>query len=158
MVTDVQNNEPITIVTDGACKNNPGPGGWAAIILKNGTKEVLNGAEQNTTNNRMELSAAINGLRHIKEPSQIQVITDSEYLRKGITEWIHNWIRNGWKTAGRSEVKNADLWKELHTLSTIHNIKWSWVKGHSGDELNEEADALANKAIEALRNKDTVTN
>lgn len=151
------NEEMIRIITDGACKGNPGPGGWGVIILAHGNKYTINGFEPNTTNNRMELLAAINALKYIKNnnitpESGIEILTDSQYLKNGITLWINNWLKNNWKTANRQVVKNSDLWKELLNLISSNKINWTWVKGHNGHALNEEADNLANMAIEKALN------
>ena len=137
------------IYTDGACVGNPGPGGWAAIILSNDKKEELFGGEKLTTNNRMELTAAIKALEYcIKQPSlkQLRIYTDSTYVKDGITIWIDNWEKNNWKTSGKKNVKNIDLWKKLKELVKLSLVEWSWVKGHSKDAMNEEADRLAKKA------------
>ncbi|HSP56950.1 MAG TPA: ribonuclease HI [Halomonas sp.] len=141
----------VTIYTDGACRGNPGPGGWGALMVSGRHEKPLNGFEAVTTNNRMELMAAIMSLRELKRPCRIELWTDSEYLRKGITEWIHGWIKRGWKTAARQPVKNAELWRELLEETHRHRIDWHWVKGHNGHPGNERADALANAAIDALR-------
>lgn len=140
----------VTIYTDGACRGNPGPGGWG-VWLQSGehSRELFGGAE-NTTNNRMELTAAIRALQALNQPCTVALYTDSEYVRKGITEWIDGWKRKGWKTAGRKPVKNADLWRELDELAAAQNVEWHWVKGHSGDIGNEKADELANQGIDAL--------
>ncbi|APC97462.1 ribonuclease HI [Francisella frigiditurris] len=136
--------------TDGACKGNPGVGGWGALLMYKGNVKELYGAEKETTNNRMELLAAINTLKTLKRRCDITIYTDSKYLQNGILEWMPNWIKNNWKTKANKPVKNKDLWEELSNLVNLHNVKWSWVKGHSGDAGNERADALANKAIEKL--------
>ena len=136
----------IKIYTDGSCLENPGNGGWAAIIIINKEKKIISGNQKNTTNNRMELLAPIEALKTLKINSEIEIITDSKYVKLGITEWIHNWKKNGWKTANKKEVKNIELWKELDSLVENFNIKWSWVKGHSTDQLNNEVDLIAKKA------------
>lgn len=140
----------IELFTDGACKGNPGPGGWGALLRYGQHEKSLYGGEHNTTNNRMELLAAISGLQAIKEPCQVVVTTDSQYVRKGITEWLHNWKRNGWKTADKKSVKNADLWLALDEQCQRHQVEWRWVKGHSGHRENELADSLANLGITEL--------
>ncbi|MFT5421520.1 MAG: ribonuclease HI [Candidatus Endobugula sp.] len=139
----------IEIFSDGACKGNPGPGGWGALLRYGDTEKSLCGGEKNTTNNRMELMAAIEGLRSLKEICDVELTTDSQYVRKGITEWINNWKKNGWKTAARKPVKNADLWQQLDEQVARHQVVWHWVKGHSGHRENEMADELANKGIPA---------
>ena len=136
----------IKIYTDGSCLENPGTGGWAAIIIINKEKKIISGNQKNTTNNRMELLAPIEALKTLKINSDIEIITDSKYVKLGITEWINNWKKNGWKTADKKEVKNIELWKELDSLVENFNIKWSWVKGHSTDQLNNEVDLIAKKA------------
>ena len=136
--------------TDGACRGNPGPGGWGALLRFNGSERKLYGAERDTTNNRMELSAAIEALKALKEPCQVALTTDSQYVRKGITEWIQGWKRKGWKTAGNKPVKNVDLWQALDTQAQRHQVEWHWVKGHSGHRENEIADQLANRGIDEL--------
>ena len=141
----------VEIFTDGACKGNPGPGGWGAI-LRYGTKEKeIYGSSKNTTNNIMELTAVIESLKNLKKPCELIITTDSKYVKNGITEWIHNWKKNGWRTAAKKEVKNKELWIELDSLIQIHSISWDWVKGHSGHHENERADLLANVAIEKLK-------
>jgi len=141
-------NEPVTIHTDGACRGNPGPGGWGALLEYDGKKRELYGGESNTTNNRMELTAAIEALTALKRGCRVELYTDSTYVRQGIMQWMHNWKRNGWKTAARKPVKNADLWRALDAACERHEINWHWVKGHSGDVGNEAADALANRGID----------
>ena len=140
----------IKIFTDGACKGNPGPGGWGALLIYNGKEKELFGGEPNTTNNRMELRAAIEALRALKEPCTVELTTDSNYVKNGIQSWLQNWKKNGWRTAGKKEVKNKDLWQTLEALTQKHTIKWKWVKGHSGHRENEIADALANKGVESI--------
>lgn len=141
----------IEIFTDGACKGNPGPGGWGALLRYKDKEKSLCGGEDNTTNNRMELLAAIKGLEELKERCDVILTTDSQYVRKGLTEWIVNWKKNGWKTAAKKPVKNADLWKQLDELSSKHSVDWRWVKGHSGHRENEIADELANQGIEKIK-------
>lgn len=140
--------KPVEIFTDGACKGNPGPGGWGALMRYGDTQKELWGGEAETTNNRMELMAAIKGLEALKRSCDVVLTTDSQYVRKGITEWIHGWRKNGWKTAAKKPVKNADLWQQLDHLTAWHNVEWRWVKGHSGHAENELADALANRGVE----------
>jgi len=137
----------ITIYTDGACKGNPGEGGWGAYIEYNNEKVKLYGYEKDTTNNRMEITAAIEALRYIKVKSNIIIYTDSKYLMNGINTWINNWKKNNWRTSSNKDVKNVDLWQIIDELNSNHSIKWSWVKGHSGNPGNEMADELANFAI-----------
>ena len=142
----------ITIHTDGACSGNPGPGGWGAILQWNGHRKELSGAEPDTTNNRMELMAAIRALQAIKGSGKpIRLVTDSTYVKDGLTKWIHGWKKNGWKTAAKKPVKNADLWMELETAAARHDVRWEWVKGHSGDPENDRADELARLAIAQMR-------
>ena len=136
----------IKIYTDGSCLENPGDGGWAAIIIIDNQKKIISGNQKNTTNNRMELLAPIQALKTLQINSEIEIITDSKYVKLGITEWINNWKKNGWKTSNKKEVKNIELWKELDSLVENFNIKWSWVKGHSTDQLNNEVDLMAKKA------------
>jgi ribonuclease HI len=138
------------IYTDGACRGNPGPGGWGAILRYNDHEKSLYGAEPLTTNNRMELMAAIRALESLKRPCKVRLTTDSQYLQKGITEWMANWKKRGWKTAARKPVKNADLWMRLDAAVAEHDIHWEWVRGHSGHPENELADTLANQAIDEL--------
>ena len=137
----------VELFTDGACKGNPGPGGWGVLLRYGEREKTLYGGEQNTTNNRMELMAAIHGLTQLKESCDVILTTDSQYVRKGITEWIHQWKRNNWKTAAKKAVKNADLWQLLDEQTTRHHVKWQWIKGHSGHRENEMADELANRGI-----------
>ena len=139
----------VTIYTDGACKGNPGPGGWGAWLSADGHEKELCGGEAHTTNNRMELTAVIEALASLKRSCTVTIHTDSEYVRKGITEWIHGWKQRGWKTADRKPVKNAELWVRLDALRELHEVHWRWVKGHSGDAGNERADALANRGAAA---------
>ena len=141
----------VEIFTDGACKGNPGPGGWGAILRYGTTEKEIYGANKNTTNNIMELTAVIESLKNLKKPCELIITTDSKYVKNGITEWIHNWKKNGWRTAAKKEVKNKELWIELDSLIQIHSISWDWVKGHSGHPENERADLLANIAIEKLK-------
>ena len=136
----------IEIYTDGSCLTNPGNGGWAAIINKDGEVKKISGSEKNTTNNRMELLAPINALKNINPKSQIEIYTDSQYVKLGITEWINKWVTNNWKTSKRENVKNKDLWIELYNLNKSLNIKWNWVKAHACNPMNEEVDLLAKKA------------
>lgn len=136
----------IKIYTDGSCLENPGDGGWAAIIIIGQQKKIISGNQENTTNNRMELLAPIEALKTLKKKSKVEIITDSKYVKLGITEWIHNWKMNGWQTSNKKEVKNIDLWKQLDSLVKDFDTKWSWVKGHSTDLLNNEVDLLAKKA------------
>jgi ribonuclease HI len=140
--------DTITIYTDGACKGNPGPGGWGAWLSIGGHEKELWGGETLSTNNRMELTAVIEALSAIKRHSRVVIHTDSEYVRQGITAWIHNWKKRGWKTAQGKPVKNIDLWQRLDALAATHSIEWLWVKGHAGDPGNERADALANRGVE----------
>ena len=142
-----QNHNEFRIFTDGACKGNPGPGGWGAIIISHKSKIELNGYENFTTNNRMELKAVIEGIKSIGSPSRVEITTDSKYVKNGITDWIINWKKNNWQTAQKKPVKNKDLWIDLEKLTESHSITWKWVKGHSGHFENERADALANEAI-----------
>ncbi len=143
-------SEIVEIHTDGACRGNPGPGGWGAILNYDGREKCLSGAEANTTNNRMELLAAIHALEALKRRCRVRLVTDSQYVRNGITQWMANWKRNNWRTASRAAVKNADLWKRLERAASGHDVDWVWVKGHSGHPQNERADALARSAIDAM--------
>jgi ribonuclease HI len=139
--------EEVTIYTDGACEGNPGPGGYAAIVDRKGRRREFAGSERQTTNNRMELTAVIAGLRSLEEPSSVKVVTDSQYVANGMTSWIHNWRRKGWKTASGTPVKNRDLWEELDELARKHRVRWEWIRGHNGHPENERADTLAREAI-----------
>ena len=142
----------VTIYTDGACSGNPGPGGWAALLISEGQEKVLTGGASLTTNNRMELRAALAALTALKRPCSVDLHTDSEYLKNGITAWLKNWMRNGWRTADKKPVKNQDLWRKLLPLIEQHEIRWEWVQGHAGDPRNERVDELARQAIgEAIR-------
>ena len=145
----------VGIHTDGACLGNPGPGGWAALLRYRGKERELVGGESQTTNNRMELMAAIAALESLTEPCAVTLHTDSQYVRQGITEWMPNWVRRGWKTAGGDPVKNRDLWERLHAATTRHRIDWRWVKGHAGDPDNERVDVLARD--EAIRQRSAAT-
>ena len=136
----------IKIYTDGSCLGNPGNGGWAAIIINDGKKTQIKGSKKNTTNNRMELLAPIQALKKIPKGSKVQIFTDSKYVKLGITEWINNWKKNGWKTANKQQVKNKELWVELDLLSNEFEIKWNWVKAHSNDKLNNEVDLIARES------------
>ncbi len=137
----------VEIFTDGACSGNPGPGGWGAILRYGETQKELNGGEPVTTNNRMELLAAINALEALKRPSHVDLHTDSQYVKNGIMSWIHGWKRNGWKTADKKPVKNAELWQRLDDVADLHEITWHWVKGHAGHPENERADELAREGM-----------
>jgi ribonuclease HI len=139
----------VELYTDGACKGNPGPGGWGVLIRSNGVEREMHGGERTTTNNRMEMLAVIEGLSALEPGSQVRVYTDSQYVQKGISEWIHGWKRRGWMTADKKPVKNVDLWKRLDTLVKDHKVEWHWVRGHDGHTENERADALANKGVPA---------
>ncbi|SFR98202.1 ribonuclease HI [Sphingomonas jatrophae] len=141
----------VEIATDGACKGNPGPGGWGAVLRSGGKERELSGGEANTTNNRMELMAAIQGLEALKKPCRVKLMTDSRYVMDGLTKWIHGWRKNGWKTADKKPVKNAELWQALLAASAPHRIEWQWVKGHAGHPDNERADRLASAAADAAR-------
>ncbi|MAF84618.1 MAG: ribonuclease HI [Gammaproteobacteria bacterium] len=146
----------IVIYTDGACRGNPGPGGWGALLLAEGREKEICGGEPETTNNRMELTAAIRGLQALKKNCSVTVYTDSEYVRRGIDEWLDNWKRRGWKTAAKKSVKNQDLWQALDGAVSRHQVTWRWVKGHAGDPGNERADELANRGLdEMLLNADS---
>ncbi|MDN4573151.1 ribonuclease HI [Pandoraea cepalis] len=141
----------VEIYTDGACKGNPGPGGWGALLVAGKHRKEMFGGEANTTNNRMELLAVIRALEALNTPCSVVLHTDSQYVQKGISEWIHGWKARGWKTAAKAPVKNADLWQTLDAVSQKHQIDWRWVKGHAGHDGNEAADQLANRGVESLR-------
>ncbi|AUB78750.1 MULTISPECIES: ribonuclease HI [Spiribacter] len=145
---------PVEIYTDGACRGNPGPGGWGVLMRYDGVEKTLHGGEARTTNNRMELMAAIQALEALSRPCSVDLTTDSQYVRKGITEWMAAWKRRGWKTASRQPVKNRDLWERLDTLSQRHEIRWHWVRGHTGHDGNERVDDLANRGIDELEGAD----
>lgn len=142
--------QQVEIYTDGACSGNPGPGGWGAILRAAGHERELSGAEPRTTNNRMELTAALRALEALKRPCRVVIYTDSTYVQKGMNGWLDNWKRNGWRTASKKPVRNADLWRSLDEASERHSIQWRWVRGHTGNPGNERADALARDAIESL--------
>jgi ribonuclease HI len=145
-----QDHQAVTIFTDGACKGNPGPGGWGAILRFKGEEREMFGGDPATTNNRMEMTAVIEALASLKRPCRVTVYTDSQYVQKGITEWIASWKRRGWRTASREPVKNVDLWKRLDDLAAGHRISWHWVRGHDGHIENERADELANRGVESV--------
>jgi|TARA_Y100000816_G_C25801261_1_gene419633 ribonuclease HI len=140
----------ISIFTDGACRGNPGPGGWGVLILLEGEEITLYGGEDSTTNNQMEMMAAIKALEYFREKKSIELVTDSNYLKDGIEKWIHGWKKNGWKTSAKKPVKNQELWMKIDALNHFHEVQWKWVKGHSGHRENEIADLLANKGIDEL--------
>ena len=141
----------VTVFTDGACSGNPGPGGWGAILKFGDKEKELNGGERHTTNNQMELMAAISALEALKRPCVVDMHTDSQYVREGITKYINNWKRNGWRTASKQPVKNQDLWQRLEAARAAHEVHWHWVKGHSGHELNDRADQLVREARDELK-------
>lgn len=141
----------VVIYSDGACSGNPGPGGWGAVMMSGAHVKEISGGEPGTTNNRMELMAAIQALEALKKPCKVELHTDSQYVMKGISEWIHGWKRRGWKTADNKPVKNDDLWRRLDAARARHDVSWNWVKGHAGHELNERADALARKGLDDAR-------
>lgn len=141
----------VQLITDGACVGNPGPGGWAYILRYGEHKREMSGSEPATTNNRMELRAAIEGMRALKEPCELEVVTDSEYVKNGITKWIHGWKRNGWRTASKKPVVNQDLWNELDQQASRHQIQWTWTKGHADHDDNNRCDELATQAARSLR-------
>ena len=143
--------ETVVIYTDGACKGNPGPGGWGAWLRWGGHEKELFGGAPSTTNNRMELTAVIESLAQLKRRTPVAVYTDSEYVKNGITSWIHGWKKRGWRTADNKPVKNIELWQQLDTLVAQHSVQWHWVKGHAGDPGNERADALANRGVDSVR-------
>ena len=140
----------VIIYTDGACRGNPGPGGWGALIKFDGVEKEIFGGQIDTTNNQMELAAAIEGLTVLTEPCSVKLFTDSKYVMDGITQWIQNWKKNNWRTAAKKDVKNKELWQKLDHLISKHQVQWHWVKGHSGDAGNETADLLANKGIDSI--------
>jgi len=142
----------VEMYTDGACRGNPGPGGWGVVLMSGGQLRELCGGEPNTTNNRMELTAAINGLDALSRRCRVVLYTDSEYVRRGITEWLVNWKKRGWKTASRKTVKNEDLWRQLDVLNETQDVTWRWVKGHAGNPGNEHADLLANRGLDGALN------
>jgi len=149
-MTSPESEQWVEAYTDGACRGNPGPGGWGVLLRYNGREKRLYGGEPHTTNNRMELLAAIRALEALKRHCKVRITTDSQYVQKGITEWLANWKRRGWKTAGKQPVKNADLWRCLDELTQRHQVEWHWVRGHAGHAENEEADALANRGIDEM--------
>lgn len=150
MTTAAPSSKDVVIYTDGACRGNPGPGGWGALLRTGSHEKELWGGEKLTTNNRMELTAVIQALAALKRPCGVTLYTDSEYVRNGITTWIHNWKRRGWRTADGKAVKNIDLWQRLDELAAGHQVQWRWVKGHAGDPDNERADALANCGVDSV--------
>ena len=149
-------SQTVEVYTDGACRGNPGPGGWGVLLRYGNTEKELYGGEADTTNNRMELMAAIQALENLKRESKVILTTDSQYVRKGITEWIANWKKRGWKTASKQPVKNKDLWQRLDKAATQHQVKWHWVRGHTGHPENERADELANKGIDELLSNSSI--
>ncbi|KPV40396.1 ribonuclease H [Thiohalorhabdus denitrificans] len=146
-------DDTVELFTDGACRGNPGPGGWGALLRHKGRERELYGYDPDTTNNRMELTAAIRGLEALKRPCRVDLTTDSQYLRKGVTEWMANWKKRGWKTASKKPVQNRDLWEELDALLQKHDVTFHWIRGHSGHAENERADGLANRAIDEAQSK-----
>ena len=144
-------SDPVVVYTDGACKGNPGPGGWGALLRWKGHEKELFGGELNTTNNRMELTAVIQALSALKSRCEVAVYTDSAYVKNGITTWIHGWKQRGWRTADKKPVKNVELWQRLEALAAQHDVQWHWVRGHDGDPGNEAADALANRGVDSVR-------
>jgi len=149
------NDEAVEIFTDGACRGNPGIGGWGALLQMMGKERELYGGEAHTTNNRMELTAAIRALETLKWPCRVILHTDSKYVQQGISAWIHDWKQRGWKTAGKKPVKNEDLWRRLDELANLHRVQWVWIKGHAGHDGNERADRLANRGIDQLLDEST---
>lgn len=149
--TPTEAEDVVEIHTDGACSGNPGPGGWAAILRWRGHEKEISGGEPQTTNNRMELTAAIRALESLKRPMRVRIHTDSQYLQRGIGEWLEGWKRRGWRTADRKPVANRDLWQRLDELCRRHQVEWVWLRGHAGDPLNERADRLAREAIRRLQ-------
>jgi ribonuclease HI len=145
---------PVSIYTDGACKGNPGPGGWGALLVWGDHEKELCGGDPATTNNRMELTAVIRALQSLKRGCSVEIYTDSQYVKNGIESWIHGWKRNGWKTADRKPVKNAELWRELEALTAQHRVSWHWVRGHTDHPGNDRADTLANRGVEQVRGVD----
>jgi len=143
----------VIVHTDGACSGNPGPGGWGAILDYNGTRKELNGGEGQTTNNRMELMGAISALEALKRPCEVEMHVDSQYVKDGITKWIHGWKKNGWKTADKKPVKNAELWQRLDDALKLHKVSWHWVKGHAGHDHNERADELAREGMAPFKRR-----
>jgi len=143
--------EPVVVYTDGACKGNPGPGGWGVLLRWGGHEKELFGGESQTTNNRMELTAVIEALSALKQRSRVAIYTDSEYVKNGITTWIHNWKQRGWRTADKKPVKNVELWQRLDALAAQHDVHWHWVRGHNGDPGNERADELANRGVPSAK-------
>lgn len=152
MEKELEQKDCVEIFTDGSCKGNPGPGGWAALLRYKGNVKKLSGAEPRTTNNRMEMTAAIMALEALKKPCKVRLVTDSEYLKKGITEWIKSWKMRNWLTSNKTPVKNEDLWRRLDEAVNRHEVIWEWVKGHNGHSENEQVDQLANSAIQNLSN------
>lgn len=146
------NSDIVIIYTDGACSGNPGVGGWGAILKYNETIKEIHGCNKNTTNNRMELIAVIEALKILKRNCQIQIYTDSQYVKNGITEWIRNWMKNSWKNSKKQEIANKDLWQKLYELTNLYNIEWFWVKGHNNNTMNERADQLARIGIKEIKN------
>jgi ribonuclease HI len=142
--------DQVLIHTDGGCRGNPGPGSWAAVLRHGNRRKEISGTEARTTNNRMELTAAIRALESLKVPCKVRLVTDSEYLRLGITEWLPNWIKKGWKTSSRKPVQNRDLWERLQELAAVHEVEWGWVRGHAGDPDNERCDELVNQALDSI--------
>jgi ribonuclease HI len=142
--------DSVRIYADGACKGNPGPGGWGALLVTGGTEKELFGGEPGTTNNRMELMAAIRAFEALTRPCEVDIFTDSQYVQKGMTEWVKSWKRRGWRTADKQPVKNVDLWQQLETAAAPHSVRWHWVRGHAGHPENERADALANRGVAQL--------
>lgn len=151
MTGRIAEQDPVTIHTDGGCHGNPGPGGWAAVLERGGKRRELSGGNPATTNNRMELQAAIEALSALPDPCRVELFTDSQYLRLGVTQWLAGWKRKGWKTSTRQPVKNEDLWRQIDALAGQHQIEWRWLKGHVGHALNERCDALANAEIAKIR-------